>query len=333
MTVQENTQEIVVKTDDVKDDSLQKGSSSVTHGITEPSNKVFIGNLSFKTTEEDLRTLFEGIGSITAINMPMRRLYKTGGYRSQGIAFISFSSKDDAQKAIDVCNKKELLDRTITVTYANPQQGRSTARRQKNTRYKTKLQKKNRGHDSKEAVDAKTKKTNAAASVNSDSNVSGTQKQADQVASSGGAAEVDAKPNRVRFTRLPMRRGPKGPPVDGVNSKTTVFVAGLSYDTREEQLFKWFSTYNPQSVHIALRPLPRYMVERLEARGEQRKGRGFGFVTFENEDMQNKAVEEMNDKEIDGRKLTVKVAIDKPYVSQIAVNGSQDLGDGNTVAD
>ena len=54
------------------------------------------------------------------------------------------------------------------------------------------------------------------------------------------------------------------------------------------------------------------MIKKLQARGEQRKGRGFGFVTLESEDMQQKAVEEMNGKEIDGREIAVKVAIDSP---------------------
>ena len=54
------------------------------------------------------------------------------------------------------------------------------------------------------------------------------------------------------------------------------------------------------------------MVRKLQARGEARKGRGFGFVSLESEDMQQKAVNEMNGKEIEGREIAVKVAIDSP---------------------
>ena len=54
------------------------------------------------------------------------------------------------------------------------------------------------------------------------------------------------------------------------------------------------------------------MVKKLQARGEARKGRGFGFVTLASTEMQNKAVEEMNAKEIEGREIAVKVAIDSP---------------------
>ena len=54
------------------------------------------------------------------------------------------------------------------------------------------------------------------------------------------------------------------------------------------------------------------MVKKLQARGEARKGRGFGFVTLGSEDLQQKACNEMNGKEIEGREIAVKVAIDSP---------------------
>lgn len=54
------------------------------------------------------------------------------------------------------------------------------------------------------------------------------------------------------------------------------------------------------------------MVKKLQARNEPRKGRGFGFVSCGSEELQQKAVEEMNGKEVDGREIAVKVAIDSP---------------------
>lgn len=54
------------------------------------------------------------------------------------------------------------------------------------------------------------------------------------------------------------------------------------------------------------------MIKKLQARGEARKGRGFGFVTLASEEQQQKAVNEMNGKEIEGREIAVKVAIDSP---------------------
>jgi RNA recognition motif-containing protein len=78
------------------------------------------------------------------------------------------------------------------------------------------------------------------------------------------------------------------------------------------QLTELFKDYSPVSAKIALRPIPRFMVKKLQARGEQRKGRGFGFVTLASEELQQKACEEMNGKEIEGREIAVKVAIDSP---------------------
>lgn len=54
------------------------------------------------------------------------------------------------------------------------------------------------------------------------------------------------------------------------------------------------------------------MVRKLEARNEPRKGRGFGFVTLSSEEMQQKACADMNGKDIEGREIAVKVAIDSP---------------------
>lgn len=78
------------------------------------------------------------------------------------------------------------------------------------------------------------------------------------------------------------------------------------------QLIELFQDYQPASAKIALRPIPRFMIKKLQARGEARKGRGFGFVTLASEDQQQKAVSEMNGKEIEGREIAVKVAIDSP---------------------
>lgn len=54
------------------------------------------------------------------------------------------------------------------------------------------------------------------------------------------------------------------------------------------------------------------MIKKLQARGEARKGRGFGFVNLASEELQQKAVSEMNGKQIEGRAIAVKVAIDSP---------------------
>lgn len=78
------------------------------------------------------------------------------------------------------------------------------------------------------------------------------------------------------------------------------------------QLKEIFADYQPVSAKVALRPIPRFMIKKLQARNERRKTRGFGFVNLASEELQAKAVSEMNGKDIDGRVIAVKVAIDSP---------------------
>lgn len=71
------------------------------------------------------------------------------------------------------------------------------------------------------------------------------------------------------------------------------------------------------------------MIKKLQARGEARKGRGFGFVTLASEELQLKAVEEMNGKEIEGREIAVKVAIDSPDKTDEEANIPEGEGEAN----
>lgn len=65
------------------------------------------------------------------------------------------------------------------------------------------------------------------------------------------------------------------------------------------------------------------MIKKLQARNERRKGRGFGFVTLSSEEQQEKAVKEMNAKEIEGREIAVKVAIDSPGKEDDALDATE----------
>lgn len=126
------------------------------------------------------------------------------------------------------------------------------------------------------------------------------------------ATETKDKEAKPAANRVPRERRERGPPADGIPSKNKVMVANLPYDLSEEKLKELFAAYEPSSAKIALRPIPRFMVKKLQARNEPRKGRGFGFVTLASEEQQQKAVAEMNGKEIEGREIAVKVAIDSP---------------------
>src|SRR6202046_4898388 len=85
------------------------------------SNKIFVGNLSFDTTENDLQDAFAAHGTVTETNMMMDR--ETG--RPRGFGFVTMSTADEAQKAIAALNGKELGGRALTVNVAKPREERA----------------------------------------------------------------------------------------------------------------------------------------------------------------------------------------------------------------
>jgi cold-inducible RNA-binding protein len=84
------------------------------------STKLFVGNLSFKTTENDLQDAFAACGTVVETNIMMDRM--TG--RPRGFAFVSMSTPEEAQKAIDELHGKEFDGRALTVNVARPREER-----------------------------------------------------------------------------------------------------------------------------------------------------------------------------------------------------------------
>ena len=84
------------------------------------SNKLFVGNLSFKTTENDLQDAFAAFGAVTETNLMMDRMTN----RSRGFAFVTMASAEEAQKAIAGMNGKEMDGRALTVNVAKPREER-----------------------------------------------------------------------------------------------------------------------------------------------------------------------------------------------------------------
>lgn len=84
------------------------------------SKKIYVGNLSYSTTEGELTNLFEQIGQVDSVNVITDR--DTG--RSKGFAFVEMSG-EDAEKAIGQLNGTEVNGRTLTVNEARPREERS----------------------------------------------------------------------------------------------------------------------------------------------------------------------------------------------------------------
>ena len=85
------------------------------------NSKLYVGNLSFETTEADLQALFAQAGAVQAINIIRDR--DTG--RARGFAFVEMTNDADAQNAIDQFNERPFGGRNLTVNVAKPQEMRS----------------------------------------------------------------------------------------------------------------------------------------------------------------------------------------------------------------
>ena len=85
------------------------------------SNKLFVGNLSFNTTENDLQDAFAAHGTVLEANLMVDRT--TG--RPRGFGFVTMSTPEEAQKAISALNGATIDGRNLTVNEARPREERS----------------------------------------------------------------------------------------------------------------------------------------------------------------------------------------------------------------
>ena len=82
--------------------------------------KLYVGNLSFETTENDLQDLFEQHGTVNEVHLMMDRM--TG--KSRGFAFVTMNDNTQANTAMSALNGHELNGRALTVNEARPREER-----------------------------------------------------------------------------------------------------------------------------------------------------------------------------------------------------------------
>lgn len=86
--------------------------------------KLYVGNLSYSTSEEDLRTLFSGAGTVVSVALIKDR--DTG--RSKGFGFVEMSSQSEAENAIKQFNGASFGERVLKVNIARPMEERPSGR-------------------------------------------------------------------------------------------------------------------------------------------------------------------------------------------------------------
>jgi cold-inducible RNA-binding protein len=83
-------------------------------------NRLFVGNLSYETMENDLQDYFSQAGVVTSVNLMLDKV--TG--KSRGFAFVEFATAEEAAKAVELFHNKEFQGRALTVNVARPREER-----------------------------------------------------------------------------------------------------------------------------------------------------------------------------------------------------------------
>jgi len=225
-------------------------------------NKVFAGNLAFKTTEDELKDFFSTAGTVVLASIITR------GTRSLGYGFVAFNTLEDCQAAVDKLHKKELGGREINVELAKPKSEIIAARKERKEgaapnkarrfRSKPRSPRKKSDDDDKPDVDGKPAEGGDAA-----------KKRKPRKKKVSKPVDPDA-PKKERTPR--PKRVPTGEP-----SKTTIFVANLPFSLDDDGLRAVFKDYKVKTAKVILR----------RASG---RSKGFGFVDLEDEGEQQKVL-------------------------------------------
>jgi RNA recognition motif-containing protein len=262
--------------------------------------KVFVGNLSFKTREADLASEFSSAGKVVSANIITR------GPRSLGYGFVELESEEDAQKAVQLMNRKNIDTREINVELAKPRdESKLGERRRAPPRRRAP-----RGGGVGGGVGGGAPGASGGAVAGGEGGSAG---------GSGGRGRGGFG-GRVRRYRPrnqgeggpgggnapPPRRGGRGGGRGGYGvrggnnaprtpSKTTLFVANLPFATDDGGLSDLFKDLHITKAHVV--------------KNRNGRSKGFGFVEFENEDDQKSALTAAEKFEVDNRKLIVKIAL------------------------
>lgn len=260
--------------------------------------KVFVGNLDFKTKEAELAKAFSAAGKVISANIISR------GSRSLGYGFVEMENEEDANKAVQLMNKQELDGRPINVEVAKPRE-EPPADQQPQQGEAQQQQQAQQG----EQQTGSFQRVGGARGGRGRGGFRGGRGRGGSRGGRGGRGgrkgfrvrgEQEAAP--ANNTAAPQQAQPAQQQQQQEDtrtpSKTTLFVANLPFKLDDEGFGKSLKEYN-----IAFKSA--YVVK------NQRSGRskGFGFIEFENEGDQQKALQALDKKSVDGRELVAKVAL------------------------
>ncbi|KAG0051364.1 hypothetical protein BGZ83_003830 [Gryganskiella cystojenkinii] len=287
--------------------------------VEEDGHKVFVGNLSFQTTEDELSELFSKPTPVLRANIITR------GTRSLGYGFVAYETLAQAEQAAKTHDKTELGGRQINVEVAKPKVERAPAAPKEKTPKKSKAEKAAENKDAAAAEagegegEIKPRTGRAARSrANRKASRNKTRNEGEEGTSEEAAAPADAngeakeKRTRTRNNRKSRKGAANGdagaevaastPRTVGPPSKTTVFVANLPFAMEDDGLKALFAEFKVAAAHVV----------RRHGTG---RSKGFGFVELVDEAEQQNVLEKMKDAQADGRDLVIKVALSEEHAA------------------
>ncbi|KAI9574963.1 hypothetical protein HD554DRAFT_2011635 [Boletus coccyginus] len=286
-----------------------------------PGFKVFAGNLAYSTSDEGLETFFAPVQSdIISVQVILR------GSRSAGYGFVAVSSAEAAQRAVESLNGQELDGRKVIIEIAKPAELKDREKKEKkaNRRPGRRGAKAVPGEVTEAEADSDVKTDDAAAAPATDEAAKPKKKKkkfarkprrkaaapaegeapndAEEAPPAEGATEAPPAKRQPRPRRFRVQRPsrPAGEDPVGEPSKTMLFVANLGFNIDDDGLFALFTDagINVVSARVVRRKF-----------GRPRRSKGYGFVDVGSEEEQRKAIEAFQDKEVGGRLIAVKIAV------------------------
>eukprot|EP00029_Vermamoeba_vermiformis_P006145 TRINITY_DN232_c0_g1_i1.p1 TRINITY_DN232_c0_g1~~TRINITY_DN232_c0_g1_i1.p1 ORF type:complete len:300 (+),score=131.86 TRINITY_DN232_c0_g1_i1:91-990(+) len=273
---------------------------------TVQTTKVFVGNLAFKTTETELLEAFKKFGTVADTKVIRR------GRRSLGYGFVDFVNEDDAKKAVEAMDHKDLDGRALNVELAKPRADEPAEQGTQNNASPS-----NSNAEAKDGDDFTAQRGGRRSRGTRGGR--GGARGGRGGATRGGAVSTDVRGGRGG--RRGGRGGARGgnnnnngasspvttqqkkpreqkPVTESPPSKTTLFVANLPFAVDNVALAKIFEGFNVTQARVVTT--------------RNGRSRGYGFVTLANEEEQQKALKAVDNKEIQAengpRVLSIKVA-------------------------
>jgi len=240
--------------------------------------KVFVGNISFQTTNDQLKEFFKPAGDVKDANIITR------GVRSLGYGFVSFATEAEANKAVEEFNKKELDGRQINVEIAktkSPEERRSGGYRGR------------RGYRGRGYRGYRRRGGYRGYRGRRDDGDDGRPRYRGR--GRGFRGRGRGRGRFYRRGRYYRSRPRKSNPPTGEVSESTIYVANLPYKLNDDELKNAFSNYNIESAKVI-----RY---------KSGRSKGFGFIKAKTQEDQQKILNEVTELEIEGRKLIIKIAL------------------------